>query len=155
MFISVLLESSTWTIARYCFDKCWVSNVKDDNNSSICIVLTGSSIYINLLIPLSLVAMIQLNFNLTLACTILPYCLLIFAGYSWVAHMSFYMESKLHSKCIRTLSKFSICELCHKHEEEPQNFAQHAQILLKNFVQCACVFAKGFGYIIIFILTDT
>ena len=61
MFISVLLKSSTWTIASYCFDKCWVSNVKDDNNNSICIVMTRSFIYINLLIPLSLVAMVQLD----------------------------------------------------------------------------------------------
>ena len=61
MFISVLLKSSTWTIASYCFDKCWVSNVKDDNNNSICIVMTSSFIYINLLIPLSLVAMVQLD----------------------------------------------------------------------------------------------
>ena len=69
-------------------------------------------------------------YSLTLVCTILPYCTWIFAGYSWVARMSFYMWSKWHAKCTRiTSNKFSIRELCHKHKEEPQDFAQHKPYL--------------------------
>ena len=69
--------------------------------------------------------MIQLNFNLTLTCTLLAYFPLIFAINSQIAHMSLTCDQNDIPADKNTINKVSKCKPCHKYNQEPGDFAWH------------------------------
>ena len=56
---------------------------------------------------------VHLNFNLTLPCSMLVCCPLIFACYLWVAHLSFYTWLRWYTKCTRTMCACACVHIRH------------------------------------------
>ena len=71
--------------------------------------------------------MVQLNFNLILTCTILTYmfsidfCMLLVCNSTHDQH-----DMPMHEN---NMGKFSKCEPCHKHKQQPQDVARHKPYL--------------------------